>query len=168
MYIIDCRAHFCHLLGLGQVGHSPRETSGTAGSFDWCPMWMGSQSTCHPNAPLIPLQAPYTPVGPWSLHSLPDSNAPATLPTLPDGPNAPTPTPLGAPNATDVPYSPTVPWAPTLPANPNAPWHPYTPDGPNTPWSPNAPWCPIPLGTPMPPDALIPCWPLNPYTPYQP
>ena len=28
MYITGCRAHLCHLPGLGQVGHSPRGTSG--------------------------------------------------------------------------------------------------------------------------------------------
>ena len=27
MYIMACRAHFCHLLGLGQVGHCPRGMS---------------------------------------------------------------------------------------------------------------------------------------------
>ena len=61
MYIIACRAHVCHLLGLGQAGHSPRETSGSAGTLDWGPMWLGSQSTCHPNASLTP---PYTPTPP--------------------------------------------------------------------------------------------------------
>ena len=55
------------LPGLGEVGHSPRGTSGSAGTLDWGPMWCGSQSTCHPNAPLTPytpwqpLTAPYTP-----------------------------------------------------------------------------------------------------------
>ena len=71
MYIIACKALFCHLLGLGQVGHIPRETSerdgtlnrgpclalvrrslpkgtsGSAGILDWGPMWLGSQSTSH-------------------------------------------------------------------------------------------------------------------------
>ena len=69
MYIIGCRAHFCHLLGLGQVGHSPRGTSGSAGTLDWDPMWLGSQSTCHPK---------YTPDTPMP-------------PDAPNGPNTPTP-----------------------------------------------------------------------------
>ena len=34
MYIKACRAHFCHLHGLGQVGHSPRETSGSDGTLE--------------------------------------------------------------------------------------------------------------------------------------
>ena len=96
MYIIACRAHFCHLLGLGEVGHSPRGTSGSVETLDWGPMWSGSQSTCHPQFPLHPY---------W----------------LPDAP-----TPLMAPNAPDTP----------------------------------TPQCPL-----MP---LHICWPLNPYTPYQP
>ena len=80
MYIIAYRAHFCHLLGLGQVGHSPRETSGSAGTLDWGPMWLGSQSTCHlqctpytsmapmppdtPYTPYVPPDVAYTPAGP--------------------------------------------------------------------------------------------------------
>ena len=47
MYITGCRAHLCHLPGLGQVGHFPRGASGSAGTLDWGPMWSGSQSTCH-------------------------------------------------------------------------------------------------------------------------
>ena len=37
MYIIACRAHFCHLLGLGQVGHSQGEPVGVLG------LWTGAQ-----------------------------------------------------------------------------------------------------------------------------
>ena len=37
----------CHLPGLGQVGHSPRETGGSARTLDWGPMWSGSLSSCH-------------------------------------------------------------------------------------------------------------------------
>ena len=47
MYITGSRAHFCHLPGLGQVGHSPSTTSGSAGTLDWAPIWLGSWSTCH-------------------------------------------------------------------------------------------------------------------------
>ena len=66
MYIIACRAHFCHLLGLGPVDHSPRRTSGSAGTLDWDPMWLGSQSTCHPSTPLTPPDAPQ-----WPQHPTP-------------------------------------------------------------------------------------------------
>ena len=66
------------LPGLDEVGHCPGGTSGSAGTLDWGPMWLGSQSTCHPNGPLTPptcpwhpLQASYTPTGSWPLHSLP-------------------------------------------------------------------------------------------------
>ena len=48
MYITGCRAHFYYLPGLGQVGHTQKETSGSAGTLDWGPMWSGSKSTCHP------------------------------------------------------------------------------------------------------------------------
>ena len=50
------------LPGLGEVVNSPRGTSGSAGTLDWGPMWLGSQSTCHPQCPLAPLH-PF-----WSLH----------------------------------------------------------------------------------------------------
>ena len=32
---MGCRAHLCQLPGLGQLGHSPRGTSGIAGTLDW-------------------------------------------------------------------------------------------------------------------------------------
>ena len=132
MYIKACRAHFCHLLGLGKVGHSPRETSvgvmgasrgplpglgeighspwgtsGSAGTLDWGPMWLGSQSTCH-------LQC---------------------TPTLLMAPMPPTPlTPLGAP----MPLMPPIPllapeYLHSLPA-PNVSLTPPT--------SPDSPQCP--------------------------
>ena len=50
------------LPGLGEVGHSPRGTSGSAGTLDWGPMWLDSQSTCHPK---------YTPRRPPMLLMLP-------------------------------------------------------------------------------------------------
>ena len=133
MYIISCRAHFCHLLGLGQVGHSPRETSGSDGTLDWGPMWSGSQSTC-PNTPLHPLTAPYTPrrppmpsyvtyilLAPEYLHSLP---APIHHLMPPNGPN--------------TPYTPEEPQCPLMPPIPllaceylhSLPAPHYTPDTP--------------------------------------
>ena len=47
MYITGCRAHLCYLPGLGEVGHSPRGTSGSTGTLNWVPMWSDSKSTCH-------------------------------------------------------------------------------------------------------------------------
>ena len=44
---MGCRAHLCQLPGLGQVGHSPKGTSGSAGTLDWGPIWSGSLSPCH-------------------------------------------------------------------------------------------------------------------------
>ena len=99
------------LPGLGEVGHFPKGTSGSAGSLDWGPMWLGSQSTCHPNAsptpwcPLSPLGAPNAtlyhlyPSGPWVPKLLASPQWTLTSPTpqiLPYGPQFPL-TPLGAP-----------------------------------------------------------------------
>ena len=105
MYIIACRAHFCHLLGLGQVGHSPREISGSDGTLDWGPMQSGSQFTCHPNAPLTP----YTPNSPYT----PRSQCPLMLP-IPIWPRVPI-----------LPVSPHKPLTP-----PNGPLHPLRPPMP--------------------------------------
>ena len=160
MYIIACRAHFCHLLGLGQVGHSPRGTSGSAGTLDWGPMWLGSQSTCHPNTPLTPLDAPDTQNGPYTPRSshcpwCPYSPSGPWIPRVPPSPqytpdtlytpDAPTPKngllhPLGAPNATWCPYTPSVPWVPRVPASPNTPLHPWHPKTAPTPT--RSPQCP--------------------------
>ena len=79
MYIIACRAHFCHLLGLGQVGHSPRETSGSDGTLNRGPClalvryvtpqgepvgvlgpWTGAQCGQAPSPLATPIH-PYTP-----------------------------------------------------------------------------------------------------------
>ena len=152
MYIIVCRAHFCHLLGLGQVCHSPRGTSGSAGTLDWGPMWLGSQSTCHPQCIPHTLH-PLTPIHPW-------------LPWCPpNGPNTPMSPqcpfchlypfwPLSTYTPCQPQYTPDTPWcslmAPTSPKSPQMPpipllapkylhslkapihpWHP--PKGPNTP-----------------------------------
>ena len=110
MYIIACRAHFCHLLGLGQVGHSPRGTSGTAGTLDWGPMWSGSQSACHSQCSLTPprsLQMP--PYATYTISGLSTytSCQPPMHPDTPTPPDTPlmaqcslTPLhPLGVPNA---------------------------------------------------------------------
>ena len=90
------------LPGLGEVGHSPRGTRGSAGTLDWGPMWFGSQSTYHPQytltppnshlhtrRPPMPPYATYTPSGLW-VPILPASPqyTPDT-PTPPDGPNNP-------------------------------------------------------------------------------
>ena len=55
------------LPGPGEVGHSPRGTSGSAGTLDWGPIWSGSQSTCQPNISLHPL----TPLHPWRASNSP-------------------------------------------------------------------------------------------------
>ena len=107
------------LPGLGEVGYSPRGTSGSDGTLDWGPMWSGSQSTCHPNAPNIP----YTPWQP--LHPLP----------APKPPDAPTFLPVGvlwpwngvqcgwAPSQPTTPMHPDTPYTPTCPT----PQFPYSP-----------------------------------------
>ena len=97
MYIIACRAHFCYLPGLGQVGHSPRGTSGSAGTLDWSPMWSGSQFTCHPQCP----DTLYTPAGPNDpLNPYTPYQPPADLQH---------PTPLAGPSAPTHPASPLTP-----------------------------------------------------------
>ena len=170
MYIIACRAHFYHLLGLGQVGHPPRQISGSAGTLDWGPMWSGSQSTCHPqytpscpwfsqNGPLHPLGAPMPPISllaPEYLESLP---APQIHPDTPKM----APTCLGAPWC---PYTSSGPWVPRVPPSPQ-----YTCDTPTPPKWPLHPLKPkCPLMPPLPlldPEYLqspaIP--PIHPYTP---
>ena len=151
MYIIACKAHFCHLFGHGQVGNSPRETSGSAGTIDWGPMWLGSQSTCHP-------QCPYTPTGSlMPLHSLPALWHPWChyTPTSPRGPIH-----------LCWSLSPYTPCQPHMYC-----WHPLpAPDVPNSPytlyWLPNAPWCPTPLLAPQPLHSLPA--PMHPWHPCQP
>ena len=95
------------LPGLGRVGHFPRGTSGSAGTLDWGPMWLGSQSTWHPLHSLMPLTALQCP-----RH------------------------PLGAPNATYTPSGPWLPTLPTSPQYTSdthtqhplmAHWHPLNP-----------------------------------------
>ena len=137
MYIIACRAHFFHLPGLGQVGHSPRGTSGSAGTLDWSPMWSGSHFTCHP-------QFPNTPTPLILLH-------PCWLPMPPDDPLSP--------------YTPTRPLTPLLAPTPLHSFQsPDTPTllPPNVPWNHYTPWYPWASYTPCkPPDTLHPCHPSN-------
>ena len=100
-----CRTHFCHLPGLGQVGHFPRVTSGRAGTLDWGPKWLGSQYTCHPNAPLTsptPHASPQCPLKSLYHLKFPESPTPcqplmpSDTPTPPDTPDSLHP--LSAPN----------------------------------------------------------------------
>ena len=144
MYITGCRAHFCHLAGLGQVSHSPRRTSGGAGSLDWGPVWLGSQSTCHLWCP----RASYSPL-------MPTTSLLAPMP--PDA----TLHPLLSPMHPNVPYTPCWPQMPPEPLHPLPP-----PDAPQCPYTPCQPA--IPLHPCQPPDAPdTPCWPLMPSeTPY--
>ena len=149
-------------------------------------MWLGSQSTWHP-------QCPYTPTGP---------NAPLPAPDAPNAPYTPyqppiyplmAPTPLLAPQPLHSLPGLNTPWDPLHPLL--ATWHPYQP--PIPPWCPytsagpqplhflpisNAPLTPpTPLPAPshplMPPMPIQPlpaplysqcplhlCWPLSPYT----
>ena len=94
---------------LCEVGHSPRGTSGGAGTLDWGPMWSDSQSTCHlqctpytPDGSPMPPWHPYTlrsaqcplipPIpllAPEHLHSLPDPQCTLDTPYTPDGPLTP-------------------------------------------------------------------------------
>ena len=101
------------LPGLGEVGYSPRGTSGSAGTLDWGPMWSGSQSTCQPQCPLHPLEAPNAPL----CHLYPSYPWVGTLPAIPQ-------------------YSPYTPL--TAPQCSNTPWHlhPKSPQCPFTLLSP--------------------------------
>ena len=182
------------LPGLGEVGHSPRGTSGSAGTLYWGPMWLGSQSTCHcqctltpptpPTAPLSP-QCPWNPLGAPSVPYTSYTPCGSLVPTFPaslntpwhpipsDGPLIPpmppdTLHPLEAPMSPYATYTPSGPWVPTLPASPNAPLTPLHPwQAPNS--SLIAPNTPTPLGAPnVPLYQLYPLWPLSTYTPCQP
>ena len=108
------------LPGLGDVGHSPRGTSGSAGTLDWGLKCLDSQSTCHPS---MPPDTPTSPACPqclltpyWPQHSLmplqpcqpPDSSRHSLHPCHPNAPEHPTPplsllTPLHFPLAPDTP-----------------------------------------------------------------
>ena len=152
MYIIACRAYFCHLLGLGQVGHSPRGTSGSAGTLDCGPMWSGSQSICHPK------YTPNTPDAPGTPKMPPDNPRSHQCPLIPLYPSGPW---VHSPCQPLIhPWHPLYHWCPltspkwplhsrSLPMPLNAPilllalsiyssCQPpqYTPDTPYTPWQP--------------------------------
>ena len=191
MYIIACRAHFCHLLGLGhqeplpglgEVSHSPRGTSGSARTLDWGPMWLGTQSTCHPNAPLTPPASLVAPNAPW--HPYTPTSAlypcwpmspytlcqPLNAPLTPCNPCHPSILPLNphTPDDPDIPDTPTPSRSPPLPPMPpaEAQCTPETHIPPDSPLMPHD--TPVSLPAPLPPDVPIPCWPLSPYTPCQP
>ena len=119
MYIIACRAHFWHLPGLGQVGHSPRGTSGSPGTLDWGLMWSGFQSTCYPP---MPSDTPYTPY--WPLTPLHTCHPQCPLTTL-QFPKIFIPK-LQLLHNTER----TRKWSGFSYVTPNAPWHSYTPVGP--------------------------------------
>ena len=162
MYIIACRAHFYHLLGLGQVVHSPRGMSGSAGTlhwgqYGWAPSLLATPNT--PQAHLHPLgvhntpSCPYIPSDPWELKSL-------LAPIHPWHPQCPqtAPTPPRRSSAPDAPYTPSGSWVPRVTAGPPIhPWHPLhalmPPDTPNSPLHS--------LGAPMPLILLIPFWSLS-------
>ena len=88
MYITGCRAHLCHLPGPGQVGHSPRGTSGSAGTqCGWAFSPPATKYLTNPKPDrLIPCHmagwlANYS----WQVGWLPDclSNKMSTWPSLP-------------------------------------------------------------------------------------
>ena len=142
MYIIACRAHFCLLLGLGQVGHSPSKTSRSDGTLDWGPMWSGSQSTCHLQCTPTPPMAPNTPSPPYTPY------APIPLldwvPRIPASPQC-TPDTLPAPMHPVTPTPPRSPWChlyPCWPLSTYTPCQPQcTPGTLYTHWRPHTPWC---------------------------
>ena len=170
------------LPGLGEVGHSPGETSGSAGTLDWGPMWSGSQPICHPQCPYTttgPLM-PYTPDGPWYPPDTPTPQWPPSAPTLSGSPNA-SMTPPTPPAGLLMPLHslpvPNTPWCPLHLCWPLSPYSltahnalltcpspPVDPVTPHTPyWLPNAPWCPytpLSLSTTLP--ASSPMYPWHP------
>ena len=103
--------------------------SGSAGTLDWGPNMLGSQSTCNPpmsSHPLLPPDAPtpllaqcslipLIPAGPWA-HTLPDNPNPPLIPLHPYWPLTP-------------PWCPYTLAGPMLPHTPNPCWplSPYTP-----------------------------------------
>ena len=188
MYIIACRTHFCHLSGLGQVlpkgnqwewwgpgqgplpglgevGHSPRGTSGSDGTLDW------AQCGQAPSPPTTPM--PPTP------HANPKCCLHPCQPQCPYTPVSPQcPTPLLAPMPLIHPNTLMAPEPLHSLSAPMHPWHPLQPCWPPMPLIPLHPasgsagtldWGPMWLGyqsichLPMPPDThYTPCWPLTP------
>ena len=129
MYVIAFRAHFCHLPGLGQVGHSPVGVLGP---------WTGAQCGWPPSPPatsnaLHPLLAPWCPY----IHSQPpDALHPCWLLSAY--------TPCQTPMHPDTPYTTCHPNTPCWPLTwPHQPLHSLpvptcTPDTPTPLLAPNA------------------------------
>ena len=116
MYIIACRAHFCHLLGPLARWVTPQgEPVGVLGP------WTGAQCGQTPSPPAIPPMPPKPPTGP---------NAPLRPYTPchpPDIPNAPTPS-TSSPIPPNTPYTSAGPSACTLPSShPMHLWHALQP-----------------------------------------
>ena len=166
MYIIACRAHFCHLLGLDQVGHCPRGTSGSAGArtgaqCGWAPSPLATPiHHWHPIHPLIPQNDPYTPrspkcplmppiplLAPEYLQSLPAPNTPLTPPDAPK--TAPTP----PRNPTMPPDAPIPLLAPEYLQSCQPQYTPYIPshhhNGPNTSTPPSFLMLSFPIVVPL-------------------
>ena len=149
------------LSGLGEVAHSQSGTSGSAGTLDWGPMWLGSKSIYHPNAPLMPPTPLLTPQCPWCPYtpaslSIPNTPCWLVMPSeplyTPAIPQCPTP-----PMMPYTPVSPNTPCWPVMPSNPPTPlptsWCPYTSAGSLchlTPlMAPETPWLHTPSGIPQ-------------------
>ena len=129
------------LLCLGEVGHSPRGTSGSAGTLDWAKCGWAPSPPATPNAPLTPptpLDTLMPPMAPWH----PRSTQCPLCHLYPFWPLS-TYTPCQPPIQPDTSCTPDTPLMP--------------PDTPTPPRSPNAPLC-----------HLYPIWPQSTYTPCQP
>ena len=149
MYIIACRAHFCHLPGLGQVGHSQRETSRSNDTHNRGPcLALVRQVT--------PQEEPVEVLGPWTEAQC------GQVPSPPAIPNAP----LIPPYILPCPLTPLEAQCPLCHLYPFCCMSNYTScQLPNTPpdaldtllMAPRSPQCP-----------LYPFWPLSTYTPCKP
>ena len=123
MYIKGCRAHFCHLPGLGQVGHTQGEPVGMLSPWTGAQCGWGSQATYHSQCPLTPIPAllmhPYIPCQSSDVLLMPPTIllVPNVLtPSTPCWPLEP-PTPLPAPQCsltTPTPFWPPEPLHPLL------------------------------------------------------
>ena len=101
------------LPGLGEVGHSLRGTSGSAGTLDWGPIWLSSQFTYHPLCPLTPICTLLIPWYPYTLTPLmPHTPANGSAETLDWGPMW---------SGSQSNCHPNAPWCHLHP------WCPYTP-----------------------------------------
>ena len=76
MYIIASRAPFYHLLGLGQLHHSPRETSGSDGSLNRAPCLAFVRQVTPQGEPLGVL-------GPWTGAQCAQAPSPLVTPMHP-------------------------------------------------------------------------------------